>query len=156
MVIGYATQHLAEYPREVGGQNRGPWVRLYMEGNEGKEWAWCAGFACFILRQAAETLLTALPVKPTFSCDELAARARSAGIFLSGFHLSDPTNQLTPGSIFLNRKSQTDWNHTGIVTAVYKETFETIEGNTNDAGEREGYEVCRRSRSYDKKDFIVI
>lgn len=156
MVVGYATQHLAERPREVGGQNRGPWVRLYMEGNEGKDWAWCAGFACFILRQAAKTLQTTLPVKPTFSCDELASRARSAGIFLSGLHLTDPVNQIAPGSIFLNRKSRTDWVHTGIVTVVHDETFETIEGNTNDAGEREGYEVCRRSRSYGAMDFIII
>lgn len=156
MMVGYATQHLAEHPREVGGQNRGPWVRLYMEGNEGKEWAWCAGFACLILRQAAETMQTSLPVKPTFSCDELTARARCAGIFLSGLHLTDPVSQLTPGSIFLNRKSQSDWTHTGIVTAVHKETFDTIEGNTNDDGDREGYEVCRRSRSYANMDFIKI
>jgi hypothetical protein len=34
--------------------------------------------------------------------------------------------------------------------------FETIEGNTNDDGSREGYEVCRRFRSYQKTDFILI
>jgi hypothetical protein len=44
--VAYARQHLEEHPREVGGQNRGPWVRLYMGGNEGTAWPWCAGFAC--------------------------------------------------------------------------------------------------------------
>ncbi len=156
MMVAYAEQHLTEHPCEVGGQNRGPWVRLYMEGNEGKEWAWCAGFACFIMRQSADTLNVPLPVKSTFSCDELASRARSVGLFLSGLHLTDPQQQLTPGSIFLNRKTTTDWTHTGLVTAVHEETFDTIEGNTNDAGDREGYEVCRRVRSYDSKDFILI
>lgn len=156
MMIAYAELHLAEHPREVGGQNRGPWVRLYMEGNEGNTWPWCAGFACFIMRQAVDTLDATLPVKPTFSCDELASRARSAGLFLSGLHLTDPQQQLPPGSIFLNRKNATDWTHTGLVTTVYEDTFETIEGNTNDAGDREGYEVCRRIRSYDAKDFVLI
>ncbi|BCS53130.1 peptidoglycan-binding protein [Geobacter sp. SVR] len=156
MMLACAGQHLEEHPREVGGQNRGPWVRLYMEGNEGQEWAWCAGFTCFIMRQAADALPAKLPVKPTFSCDELAARARAAGIFVSGMHLTDPVSQLTPGSIFLNRKSVTDWTHAGLVTAVHNDTFESIEGNTNDAGDREGYEVCRRIRGYDNKDFVRI
>lgn len=37
-MINYAHQHLLEHPREIGGQNRGPWVRLYMSGNEGRQW----------------------------------------------------------------------------------------------------------------------
>jgi hypothetical protein len=49
-----------------------------------------------------------------------------------------------------------DWVHTGLVLSAGKETFETIEGNTNDAGDREGYEVCRRVRGYKGKDFIVL
>lgn len=156
MVVAYAEQHLDQHPREVGGQNRGPWVRLYMEGNEGEEWAWCAGFACFLLRQASEMLNADPPLKPTFSCDELAARARSKQLFISGKHFFDPQSVITPGCIFLNRRTDTDWTHTGIITAVHKETFETIEGNTNDAGEREGYEVCRRMRGYQNVDFIKI
>jgi hypothetical protein len=35
-------------------------------------------------------------------------------------------------------------------------TFETIEGNTNDSGDREGFEVCARVRGYDSKDFVVF
>jgi len=37
MVVAYAEQYLEQHPREVGGQNKGPWVRLYMEGNEGSD-----------------------------------------------------------------------------------------------------------------------
>jgi hypothetical protein len=61
-----------------------------------------------------------------------------------------------PGSIFLNRRVGGDWVHTGIVTGAAADTFETIEGNTNDAGDREGYEVCRRVRGYGNKDFIMV
>ena len=36
-VVAVARKHLAAKPREAGGANRGPWVRLYMDGNEGKD-----------------------------------------------------------------------------------------------------------------------
>lgn len=36
--------------------------------------------------------------------------------------------------------------HTGIVESVDGEKIKTIEGNTNDTGSREGFEVCRRTR----------
>ena len=32
-----AKQHLAQHPIEVGGDNRGPWVRVYVGGNQGTE-----------------------------------------------------------------------------------------------------------------------
>lgn len=36
--------------------------------------------------------------------------------------------------------------HTGIVEVIIDGQLHTIEGNTNDTGSREGYEVCRRIR----------
>lgn len=36
--------------------------------------------------------------------------------------------------------------HTGFVEKIDGEILHTIEGNTNDTGSREGYEVCRRTR----------
>lgn len=45
--------------------------------------------------------------------------------------------------------------HTGIVEKVAGTKIHTIEGNTNDEGSREGYEVCRRVRELSKiKGFI--
>lgn len=45
--------------------------------------------------------------------------------------------------------------HTGFVENVVGENIETIEGNSNDEGSREGYEVCRRVRKISKcKGFI--
>jgi hypothetical protein len=84
MVVAYARRHLAEHPREVGGQNMGPWVRLYMDGNQGKAWPWCAGFSTFVLRQAARTLGVPVPVGRTFSCDVLAGSAATNQCFLGG------------------------------------------------------------------------
>ena len=153
-LLTYSKRHLRQHPMEVGGQNRGPWVRLYMKGNEGEAWPWCAGFVSYVLKQASQAHGVRMPIAPTFSCDLLAASAKQKGRFLSGRKANPDT--LTPGSIFLNRRSSTDWVHTGIVVAVHKDSIETIEGNTNDEGSREGYEVCRRFRGYGKKDFILL
>ncbi len=76
-------------------------------------------------------------------------------MFLTGKKVRSPTD-IPPGSLFLNRKKAEDWVHTGLVLNSCAESFDTIEGNTNDAGDREGYEVCRRVRGYKNKDFIIL
>jgi hypothetical protein len=153
-ILEYARAHLDQQPREVGKQNYGPWVRLYMNGNEGNEWPWCAGFVTFILHQAAESLQVESPIEGSFSCDALAAQAQEAGLFLSESEVKPYA--IPPGSLFLVRRTDTDWTHVGIVEEANEEYFRTIEGNTNDAGEREGYEVCARWRSYSDKSFILL
>jgi peptidoglycan hydrolase-like protein with peptidoglycan-binding domain len=152
-VVAYARAHLAQHPREVGGPNSGPWVRLYMSGQQGAPFAWCAGFVTFLLEQAAQSLSIGKPIAGSVSCDALAAQAERAGIRISE---DEAPAKLTAGSIFLVRRIVGDWTHTGIVTEVHDDTFETIEGNTNDSGSREGIEVCARTRSYAGKDFILI
>ena len=155
MAVTYAEQHLRQSPLEIGGQNRGPWVRLYMDGNEGPDWPWCAGFASYILRQAAETLEVQLPIKTSVSCDVLAEQAKRKKIFLPEAK-AVKIKPVTPGSLFLVRRTTNDWVHTGIVVTADEDTLLTIEGNTNDEGSREGYEVCRRTRGYAGKDFIIL
>jgi len=155
LVVAYAEQHLKQTPLEIGGQNRGPWVRLYMNGNEGPDWPWCAGFASFILKQACRTLNAPLPIETSVSCDELAAQAKQKGLFLSEAKAID-RKLIRPGALFLVRKTDTDWVHIGVVLKADVDVFYTIEGNTNDEGSREGYEVCKRFRGYKQKDFIVF
>jgi len=152
-MLTYAKAHLAQHPVEVGGPNRGPWVRLYMDGNEGEQWAWCAGFATFVLKQASALMGVTPPIAGSFGCDQLAAQAKAKNIFLDERRAP---NEVRPGSLFLVRKSPTDWTHTGIVAEVHPEFFRTIEGNTNDDGVREGYEVCTLTRSYAGKDFVLL
>jgi hypothetical protein len=154
VVLSYAQAHLAEHPIELGGQNCGPWVRLYMRGNEGESWAWCAGFAMFVARQAAESLNTTLVIKGSFSCDSLAAQSQEVGVFLAERDVVP--GDVPPGSLFLTRRTDSDWTHTGLVTAAFEDAFDTVEGNTNDDGHREGFEVCARSRGYKDKDFILL
>ena len=142
-MLTYAKAHLAQHPVEVGGPNRGPWVRLYMDGNEGEQWAWCA--ACHLRppaghradgrADAGRRLLRLRPARRAGESEEIFLEERRA------------PDELRPGGLFLVRKSPTDWTHTGIVAEVHPEFFRTIEGNTNDDGVREGYEVCTLTRS---------
>lgn len=154
LIVKYSEQHYNEHPREIGNANCGPWVRLYMNGNEGAQWYWCAGFVIFILNQAANSLKITPPLKKTFSCDNIAFQAKKKGIFLSE---SDVRPELIhQGSLFIKRNSPGDWVHTGIVLKTFDDSFETIEGNTNDDGSRDGYEVCKRVRGYSNMDFVLI
>ena len=158
-VAAYARRHLREHPREVGGQNKGPWVRLYMRGNEGTDLPWCAGFACFVLKQTCDATGVALPFPPSDSTSQLKRNAVDARLFLSGTDAGP--ERVTPGSFFLQRGGPTGWKHTGLVTEAGEEGFRTVEGNTNDDGSAEGYEVCARFRAYLKSgrpayDFITV
>lgn len=155
-VAAYAQKHLSKSPEEIGGQNSGPWVRAYMEGNDGAPFAWCAGFIQFIMRQAAETLGVKIPIKGDWLCSNFAKQAKSKGLLQMGDSV-DKT-QIVPGSLFIAKKSSgSGYSHIGLVTYAGGSGFETIEGNTNLSGGREGYKIAAQSRGYgDKYDFIIF
>lgn len=150
-----AAQHVAQHPREAGGDNRGPWVRAYL-GWDGTPARWCAGFACTAMEQAAAIHGVAPAIASSASCDTLADRAKAANRFVAGGAANTPpAKTIPPGSFFLVRATATDWTHVGIVAGAGPAAFQTLEGNTNDEGSPDGYEACARARNYRNKDFIV-
>lgn len=157
-IVGNARRHLAEHPIEIGGQNRGPWVRLYMAGSEGNAFPWCAGFVTYVLRQAAKAHGQESPLERTFSCDVMGMEAIAEERFVKKMSPAKAPD----GSVFLvpNPANSRDWVHTGIIidgnAAGPGTTFLTIEGNTNDEGSREGFEVCERRRSCAKVDVVLM
>ncbi|WP_207537253.1 peptidoglycan-binding protein [Sabulicella rubraurantiaca] len=160
-VIAVSRQHLKEHPREAGGDNRGPWVRLYMAGKEGSDQAWCAGFVCFLLQQAALALGQDMPLRRQVGVDALVADAKRDGRFVQGDSLRSSEariSRLPAGSLFVIRSTTNpnDWIHTGLVAEARAESFLTIEGNTNSDGSRNGFEATTRSRSYKQADFVLI
>jgi hypothetical protein len=158
-VVAAARQHRNQHPREVGGANRGPWVRVYMDGVDGSDRLWCAGFVSFLIRQAAWHAGTAEPIRGSVSCDVLSRDAQAEGRFVPGARVTAGAarlDDLPRGSLFVQRRSDDDWNHVGVVIAAMGSVMETIEGNTNDGGSREGIEVCRRIRGIENKDFITL
>ncbi len=155
LFVEYARQHLKQHPIEIGGENSGPWVRLYMGGNEGRSWPWCAGFATWVLRQAAQSAGVSSPHPYAYGCDFLAVKGQNSGTFVKVRNASH-FSLVKPGYLFLIRRTDWDWTHIGIVESVDGDTMKTIEGNTNDAGSREGFEVCRRTRALIDKDYLMV
>jgi hypothetical protein len=83
----------------------------------------------------------------------IATEAKREGRFIAE---GSAPGKVKPGNLFLVRRTTTDWTHVGIVVGANGETFQTIEGNTNDEGSRNGYEVCARTRSYGGRDFVRL
>lgn len=165
-IAACALQHLLPHPVEIGGQNRGPWVRLYLRGLERPKDpklpqgfdAWCAGFATSIIDQAATAMLTPAPLGYHTNVNLLAKAAQSEKRFLRGDKVEP--EQIPSGSLMLIRKGgrRDEWHHTGVVVQALAEVVRTIEGNSaNSADENpSGHEVCRQLRPYGNLDFIVI
>lgn len=153
-ILSIARQHLTQTPIEIGGPNCGPWVRLYCGGHDGAEWAWCAGFVTLIMQQGYFYRSEKVPFPGSVSCDTIAAQAKSAGVFVSGRAISTGRvqwDELGGACIFLLRRTDTDWIHTGFATSAEKSrdgvVFKTIEGNTNNNGSREGFKATSRTRA---------
>jgi hypothetical protein len=150
LIVGYAEQHLANHPMELNYSNMGPWVRAYMDGNEGKEWAWCLGFVQTILDQAYSTLdRSFLDIMPkTVGCDVLGDYGKLHNKLLVNSVLRNQQGQAKKGDAFLIAHMGYGWSHTGIVTDVIGTQVHTIEGNTNENGSPEGFEVRRKIRDF--------
>jgi len=165
-IAACALQHLLVHPVEVGGQNRGPWVRLYLRGLERPKDpklpqgfdAWCAGFVTSIVDQAASSMNLPAPIDYHTNCNLLAAEAQKEKRFRRGEEVKP--EQIPPGSLMLIRKSgsRDKWHHTGVVVQALPQVVRTIEGNSaNSADENpSGHEVCRQLRPYRNLDFIFI
>ncbi|MCV9930374.1 peptidoglycan-binding protein [Flavobacterium sp. LS1R49] len=163
LVLNTAKNHLKNHPFELvinNQSNSGPWVRSYMDGNEGTPWFWCMGFVQAIIDQAAsikgENFKTLMPL--TYSCDTVGTVGIQKKI-LTRYQVAKTNPALIkPADIFLIQKTPNDWVHTGIVTAVHDDVIETIEGNTNADGSSNGNSVMNRIRNYkqSKIDFFSI
>lgn len=162
-VSAVAAQHLEQTPIEIGGPNRGPWVRLYCGGHDGAEWAWCAGFVTLIVQQAYFYRSEKVPFAGSVSCDTIAAQAKSAGLFVTGKSVNRGDvawNEFDGACIFLLRRTDTDWVHTGFATSASKSggnlVFETVEGNTNNNGSREGFKATSRIRALSGSNYDFV
>jgi peptidoglycan hydrolase-like protein with peptidoglycan-binding domain len=155
LIVAIARQHVAQRPREVGGQNAGPWVRLYMDGHEGAIWLWCAGFATFPHKQAAAALGVRMPVLRSFGVANIARDAKARHRFL-GLPAASDRRKIKPGSLFLERGGPTGYQHCGVVVSMAGDTMTTIEGNTNDDGSSNGFEAVARTRGFAGMDFALV
>ena len=122
------------------GSNRGPQVDQYLKSvgldpTKGS-YAWCAAFQYWNFEQASAMMARKNPLAKTGGVLE-QWRLRKTNFRVHG----DPR----PGDIGILDLGK-GLGHMFIVERVHNDHVDTIEGNTNDEGSREGYEVCRRNR----------
>lgn len=161
LVVNSSFIHLANHPFELIIKNQancGPWVRSYMDGNEGQTWWWCMGFVQAVLDQAFSALGRSFKemLPHTYSCDTVGMSALNKGLLLRNVQVRKDPAQVKPGDIFLVQKTPFDWIHTGIITKVGTDVFETVEGNTNRAGSANGDRVYRRIRNFRQSKLDVV
>lgn len=121
------------------GSNSGPQVNSYLKAvglNPG--YPWCMAFVYWCVNQAAAELKVKNPL------------VRTAGVLRQYNETTlrkvpNRSKGVKPGDIFIMRFGH-GTGHTGFVEKVEKGIVYTVEGNTNDDGDREGYEVAKRQR----------
>ena len=135
---------VSEIPK---GSNAGADVEKYLKSvGLGKGLAWCMAFVFWNVLEASTKLNTQNPLKIT-------------GGVIDQYNSRPLLRKKTPatGDIFIMDFGK-GIGHTGFVEKVLPNgKIQTIEGNTNDDGSREGYEVCRRTRNISSiKSFLRI
>ena len=110
------------------------------------------------MAQAARDLGIDMPFPRQVGVDALVADAKSDARFIGEDDLSVPhlrSSKIPTGSLFVMRKTATDWNHVGIVTQVEENRFSTIEGNTNGQN-NDGGNARTSTRNFSNKDFLTL
>jgi hypothetical protein len=125
--------------REATGHNDGKAVEMYLRSvGLGKGYPWCAAFVrwCYDSAHVATTINGAAA----------SAHRPQNLVWFQHTWIKDPQ----PGDAFtlwypsLNRIGHTGFFHRRVNSSVY----ETVEGNTNEAGSREGDGVYKKYRSF--------
>ena len=156
-VVAVGLQHVAQEPVELGGENRGAWVRLYMDGKDGDPQQWCAGFLCFVIAQAAAALGLPMPITRRVGVQDLINDAKKAKRFIDGSLVATPQARLArlkSGCIFVIKDGTT--SHAGLVAQVGGDSFTSIEGNSDEGGSGLGVRAVSKSRGYPGKHFILL
>lgn len=123
-----------------GHKNTGKDVEKYLKSvGLGGGFSWCMAFVHWCFADAADKMGRKNPL------------FRTGGVLEQWRQRKVEFRALTPkpGDVFIMDYGK-GMGHTGIVEKVDLDIIHTIEGNTNDDGSREGYEVCRRTRPRNK------
>ena len=131
------------------GSNSGKRVREYQRTvNISAGDPWCVAFVFWCHGQAAAKLDISNPMAKnccTGGVLDLWNRARETGVpTITTAQADDDTSMVRPGMVFIISTGNGN-GHTGLVSRVVGHQMETIEGNTNDGGSREGIGVFRRT-----------
>lgn len=112
----------------------------YPDGYENRE-PYCAAFVCWVIREAfkGKTVPFTLPTSPVaYDFEKWGAANKGRGVEVLVLAKSPQ-----PGDIFTLAAA----SHVGLVKSVNGSEMVTIEGNTNEAGSREGDGVYEKKRN---------
>lgn len=130
------------------GSNAGIDVEKYLKSvGLGKGYSWCMAFVYWCYLEASIQTAAKNTLKKT------------GGVLAQWNTIDSKYKKQEPqvGDVFIMDFGK-GLGHTGFVTKILpNKKVETIEGNTNDDGSREGYKVCLRTRNLSTiKGFIRI
>ena len=121
----------AEVPH---GSNWGPAVEKYLKSvGINSPSAWCMAFVYWCVNEASKEMGVHNPLFKTGHVLTQWTKSKS-------FRIIDAPRK---GDIFIMDFGGGK-GHTGFVTNVVGDRINTVEGNSNDEGSREGFEVCRK------------
>lgn len=136
--------------REQGGENKGPRIEEYMgatwmpKESVHKGFPWCAAFITWNCKQAC----AALGINDDWVYLGADAKGWESHGAKRGWQLLDGNVQAFPGDLVTyDFRHEGHADHIGIVVQDRGAMIETVEGNTNDDGCREGDGVYRKFRS---------
>ena len=145
--LGFAGCDADHRVREVGGNNRGPRIRQYLQNADppfAEGAPWCAAAVQYWADGAARILGIVNPL------DAVRQEALVQSYFEQFGHLQVTPAEVQPGDLVLFRFSGSErWNHIGLVAQAPKPgstTFWSVEGNTSDENQRDGDAVVIKPR----------
>jgi hypothetical protein len=138
---------------EPKGSNSGPMVNQYLLSvGLGAGYAWCQAFVHWCYQQAADQLKQENPVVKTAGAIDCWNKTATQ-YKLPGIEAWKHPVSLKPGDQFIMNYGHGE-GHTGVIEKIEGSILYTIEGNSNNDGSREGYEVVRHKRSLNDKLLI--
>lgn len=123
--------------------NKGPQVQVYQKatGLNGTGWPWCAAFVCWCFKKVAESKKANYSFKlpTTAGAYDMRNWAKRNSQYIE---IINNPKQILPGDVVIF-----NFSHVGISNGVVKNgRIDTIEGNTDGKGSREGGGVYKKSR----------
>lgn len=142
----------AEEPK---GSNSGTMVNQYLKATGLQPgYAWCQAFVYWCYNEAAKQLARSNPLIKTASVIDCWNRTDAKRKITKETAHHDPS-LLFPGQQFVLLFGN-NTGHTGIVERIEPTVsgilLHTLEGNSNNDGSREGYEVVRHTRRLEEKN----
>jgi hypothetical protein len=131
--------------REIGGNNKGPWVRKYLEPaglEEGN--AWCASFVSWCYLEASGGDKSQMPFPYSPGARDLLSKFKSKGWAIGPGIVYEPK----PGDlVFWWRESLEGWKgHVGLVHQLKDGMLYTIEGNKSPIVQGFSYVLSRMEK----------